>query len=111
MKSLAFFPLLILFILTGCSSSEEALPDIPPSELYTQAQSYLKEGSWDSAIERLEALDSRYPFGAYSEQTQLNLIYAYYKSDDLALTLATISRFYRLNPNHQANRPCVKKLS
>ncbi|MDF5518008.1 outer membrane protein assembly factor BamD, partial [Vibrio parahaemolyticus] len=31
----------------------------------------------------------------------LDLIYAYYKNDDLALGLATISRFMRLNPTHE----------
>ncbi|MCV5335034.1 outer membrane protein assembly factor BamD, partial [Escherichia coli] len=61
----------------------------------------LQSGNWLSAIEKLEALDSRYPFGAYSEQVQLDLIYAYYKNDDLALGLATISRFMRLNPTHE----------
>ncbi|TOM16902.1 outer membrane protein assembly factor BamD, partial [Vibrio parahaemolyticus] len=65
------------------------------------AQVSLQSGNWLSAIEKLEALDSRYPFGAYSEQVQLDLIYAYYKNDDLALGLATISRFIRLNPTHE----------
>ncbi len=53
------------------------------------------EGSWLSAIEKLETGLSL-PFGAYSEQVQLDLIYAYYKNDDLALGLATISRVLRL---------------
>ncbi|MDW2149749.1 outer membrane protein assembly factor BamD, partial [Vibrio sp. 378] len=75
--------------------------DVPPSELYADAQVSLPSGNWLSAIEELEALDSRYPFGAYSEQVQLDLIYAYYKNDDLALGLATISRFMRLNPTHE----------
>ncbi|MDW1833529.1 outer membrane protein assembly factor BamD, partial [Vibrio sp. Vb1755] len=74
---------------------------VPPSELYADAQVSLQSGNWLSAIEKLEALDSRYPFGAYSEQVQLDLIYAYYKNDDLALGLATISRFMRLNPTHE----------
>lgn len=74
---------------------------MPPSELYADAQVSLQSGNWLSAIEKLEALDSRYPFGAYSEQVQLDLIYAYYKNDDLALGLATISRFMRLNPTHE----------
>lgn len=92
--------LLALSLLFGCSSSEEIVPDVPPSELYSEAQQSLQAGNWLTAIERLEALDSRYPFGAYSEQVQLDLIYAYYKNDDLALGLATIERFNRLNPTH-----------
>ncbi len=78
---------------------EEIVPDVPPSVLYSDAQN-AASGSWLSA-NQLEALDSRYPFGAYSEQVQLDLIYAYYKNDDLALGLATISRFLRLNPTRE----------
>ncbi|PTO83166.1 outer membrane protein assembly factor BamD [Vibrio splendidus] len=101
MKHLTLSGLLAVSLLVGCSSTEEIVPDVPPSVLYSDAQESLQSGSWLSAIEKLEALDSRYPFGAYSEQVQLDLIYAYYKNDDLALGLATISRFLRLNPTHE----------
>ncbi|MDF2155481.1 outer membrane protein assembly factor BamD [Vibrio sp. CAU 1672] len=93
--------LLAVSLLFGCASKDEIIPDVPPSVLYSEAQTSLQSGNWLSAIEKLEALDSRYPFGAYSEQVQLDLIYAYYKNDDLALGLATISRFMRLNPTHE----------
>lgn len=92
--------LLALSLLFGCSSSNEIVPDVPASELYTEAQSSLRSGNWLTAVEKLEALDSRYPFGPYSEQVQLDLIYAYYKNGDLPLALATIERFTRLNPTH-----------
>ena len=101
MKKHTLSGLLALSLLVGCSSSDEIVPDIPPSELYSEAQVSLQSGNWLSAIDKLEALDSRYPFGAYSEQVQLDLIYAYYKNDDLALGLATIERFSRLNPTHE----------
>ncbi|MDD1783004.1 outer membrane protein assembly factor BamD [Enterovibrio sp. ZSDZ35] len=100
MKRLTLSSLLAISLLAGCSSTEEIVPDVPPSELYQNAQTALNEGSWIKAIEQLEALDSRYPFGAYSEQVQLDLIYAYYKNDDLALGEATIDRFMRMNPGH-----------
>ncbi|MGF1703358.1 outer membrane protein assembly factor BamD [Photobacterium makurazakiensis] len=101
MKRLTITTFLAVAILSGCSSTEEIVPDVPPSELYATAQQALQSGSWTTAIERLETLDSRYPFGAYSEQVQLDLIYAYYKNDDLALGEATIDRFNRLNPAHE----------
>ncbi len=88
-------------LLLGCSSSDEIVPDVPASQLYADAQSSLRSGNWLTAINELEALDSRYPFGPYSEQVQLDLIYAYYKNGDLALALATIERFSRLNPTHK----------
>ncbi|MFL7864373.1 outer membrane protein assembly factor BamD [Vibrio cincinnatiensis] len=93
--------LALSLLLTGCSSKEEIVPDVPPAELYSEAQLSLQSGNWLTAIDKLEALDSRYPFGAYSEQVQLDLIYSYYKNDDLALGLATIERFTRLNPTHE----------
>ncbi len=102
MKLRTLSGLLAVSLLVGCSSSDkEVVPDIPPSDLYSEAQLSLQAGNWMTAIEKLEALDSRYPFGAYSEQVQLDLIYAYYKNDDLALGLATIERFTRLNPTHE----------
>ncbi|WP_413113768.1 outer membrane protein assembly factor BamD [Thaumasiovibrio sp. DFM-14] len=101
MKRLSISGLLAIALLAGCSSSEKAVvPDVPPAELYAEAQASLQIGNWLTAIEKLEALDSRYPFGAYSEQVQLDLIYAYYKMDEFAMGEATINRFNRLHPTH-----------
>jgi outer membrane protein assembly factor BamD len=86
--------------LTGCSTSKDAVPDSPPSEIYASAQEKLQDGNFKGAITLLEVLDNRYPFGPYSQQVQLDLIYAYYKSADLPLALASIDRFIRLNPMH-----------
>ncbi|MEY4476038.1 MAG: hypothetical protein RL248_1805 [Pseudomonadota bacterium] len=87
-------------VLTGCSSNKDVVPDNPPSELYATAQQKLQDGNFKGAITQLEALDNRYPFGPYSKQVQLDLIYAYYKSADLPLAQASIDRFVRLNPTH-----------
>ncbi|WP_075183559.1 outer membrane protein assembly factor BamD [Pantoea sp. 1.19] len=86
--------------LAGCSSSKDTVPDSPPSELYATAQQKLQDGNFKGAITQLEALDNRYPFGPYSQQVQLDLIYAYYKNADLPLAQASIDRFMRLNPTH-----------
>ncbi|MEN3752248.1 outer membrane protein assembly factor BamD [Mangrovibacter yixingensis] len=87
-------------VLAGCSSSKDEVPDNPPSEIYATAQQKLQDGNWKAAIKQLEALDNRYPFGPYSQQVQLDLIYAYYKNADLPLAQAAIDRFLRLNPTH-----------
>ncbi len=100
MKYRTLLGLLTLSLLFGCSSSDEIVPDVPAAELYSEAQTSLRSGNWLTAIEKLEALDSRYPFGPYSEQVQLDLIYSYYKNNDLPLAIATIERFTRLNPTH-----------
>lgn len=87
-------------VLAGCSTSKDAVPDNPPSEIYATAQQKMQDGNFKGAITQLEALDNRYPFGPYSQQVQLDLIYAYYKSADLPLAQASIDRFIRLNPTH-----------
>lgn len=86
--------------LIGCSSKKEEVADVPASELYAEAQVALKAGDYREAIKQLEALDTRYPFGEYSQQTQIDLIYAYYKSGEYPLAQAAIERFERLNPTH-----------
>ncbi|PHM56118.1 membrane biogenesis protein [Xenorhabdus hominickii] len=87
-------------VLSGCSSNKDAVPDIPPSQIYSIGQEKLQEGNYKAAIKQLESLDNRYPFGPYSQQVQLDLIYAYYKSAEFPLALASIDRFMRLNPTH-----------
>jgi len=87
---------------TGCSSKTAlAVPDKPAIELYSMAQQSLQAGNFMSAVETLEALDTRYPFGPHTVQVQLDLIYAYYKNSDTAQALANIDRFIRLNPTHK----------
>lgn len=91
-------PSIFALTLSACSKNKRIVPDQPASELYAVAQKALSEGNFREAITQLEALDTRFPFGGYSQQVQLDLIYAYYKSDQLALAQASIDRFIRLNP-------------
>jgi len=103
-KVVRLFPamLLSLSLLAGCSSSNKPkVPDEPLEVLYKQAQTKLNSGDYDKAVDILEALDSRYPFGPYASQVQLQLIYAYYKKEDTAQAIANIDRFLRLNPTHR----------
>lgn len=67
--------------------------------MYQQAKEVLDNGLYNRAVELLQAVESRYPFGPLARQVQLDLIYAYYKSGNLPQALASIDRFIRLNPN------------
>ncbi|NKF51433.1 outer membrane protein assembly factor BamD [Shewanella sp. WXL01] len=96
--------LIATLALTACSSnqSEEELTasKASPEVLYKQARTSMELGNYSKAVRSLEALDSRYPFGAHKTQVQLDLIFAYYKMDDAASGIANIDRFIRLNPTH-----------
>ena len=92
---------MLLFIVSSCSSNEE-MPDerLVEKELYDQAQTRLKNGSFSTAILSLEALESRFPFGRYAEQAQAELIYAYYMNSQFEASQSAAERFINLHPRH-----------
>ncbi len=72
----------------------------PEDKLYFAAKDRLDSGSCTGAIEYYEKLQSRYPFGIYTQQSQLELAYCYYRTDDQGEAVATIDRFIKLYPSH-----------
>ena len=90
----------ILGLTAACSSKEVVDENLSEAQLYQQAQDNLDSRSYSSAIARLKALESRYPFGRYAEQAQLELIYAYYKNAEPEAARAAAERFIRLHPQH-----------
>ncbi|HEY9036558.1 MAG TPA: outer membrane protein assembly factor BamD [Pseudomonadales bacterium] len=91
---------LSLLSIMACSGKDEIDDSIPESELYGTARKQIDDGNFSQATRNLEALESRYPFGRYAEQAQLELIYAYYKSSDNELAIIAADRFIRLHPQH-----------
>ena len=92
-------------LLAGCASNDTTSDEgkyagVAERELYDRARDALDNNRFNIAVERLEALDTRYPFGEHAEQAQLELIYAYYKNDDWEEARAAASRFIRLHPDH-----------
>jgi len=88
-------------LLIGCSSNKYSIAEKLPAELYANAQKKLQNGNFREAIRQLEALDTHYPFGPYSQKMCFDLIYAYYKSGNLSMTQTLINRFIRFNPKHR----------
>jgi len=99
------YVLILLFglALYGCSSNEE-LPDISADageqQIYDEAEGYLHSDNYDLAVKSLELLESRYPFGKYAEQAQLELIYAHYNAYEHEEAVEAADRFIRLHPQH-----------
>jgi outer membrane protein assembly factor BamD len=91
----------LALLLTGCSSNDkQEFTENSETAFFENAMKASKTGNYSTAIELLEELESRYPFGRYSQQSQLELIFAYYKSSDYEASRATSSRFIRLHPQH-----------
>ncbi len=102
--SVLFIGILTL-LLQACATTDVDEVDVPLAddafELYQKSQNAIKSGNYQTAVKHLEQLDSLYPFGPYSHQAQLSLIYAYYEARDSASAIAAADRFIRQNPNHE----------
>lgn len=93
----------LLLAIAGCSTLAD--PDVEDTnasaaELYNEARSALRSKNFQTAIERLETLQARYPFGEHAQQAQLDIIYAYFKSEEWDAAITAADRFIRLNPTH-----------
>lgn len=95
---------LLVLLLVACSSNDEL--NLPPgassseAELYQTAQRYLRGGNYELAVQSLQLLESRFPFGRYAEQAQLELIYAHYNNYEHEAAIEAANRFVRLHPQH-----------
>lgn len=69
-------------------------------ELYQEARHSMIERKFTKAKEAYQMLETRYPFGQYAEQSQLEIISAYYQTSDYDLATAAADRFLRLHPDH-----------
>jgi outer membrane protein assembly factor BamD len=69
-------------------------------DLYQEAKTAMDNGSWDLAIARYRALQTRFPFGRYTEQSMLDLAYCHFKSSEPEQALSTLDRFIRTYPAH-----------
>ncbi|MDQ7091849.1 MAG: outer membrane protein assembly factor BamD [Methylococcales bacterium] len=68
------------------------------TKFYEEAKKAMAAESYSRAIELYQALESRYPFGEYAAQTQLDIAFAYYKNEDAEAALAAVERFIKINP-------------
>lgn len=93
-----------MLTIVGCSGTNDVnidkVPDSSAQALYGDGREALDNGLYQRAIQILSAIDSQFPYGPISHQVQMDLIYAYYKTGDVAQGIALTDRFLRLNPDH-----------
>ncbi len=92
--------LALLLVTSGCRKDREFDDNRTASEIYATAKQSLDNRSWARAIAAYKILQTRYPFGRYTEQSMLDLSYAYYKGREPQNALSTLNRFIRTYPTH-----------
>jgi outer membrane protein assembly factor BamD len=100
-KSLRLFSLLAFILALGaCSSAEEDFGDTDEQQIYDIGVRAVEIGNWDRAIAAFQQIEAAFPFGRYAAQSQLELIYAYYKNGEAEAARAAADRFIRLYPDN-----------
>ena len=90
-------------LVTSCSSSpddKDETAEWTAENFYKEAKSALDGGDYETAVKYFEKLETRFPFGRYAQQAQLETAYAYYKSRELESSVAAADRFIKLHPTH-----------
>ena len=89
------------FLLVGCGLQEnDETAGWSANKLYTEAKDELTSGNYQKAIKYYEKLESRYPYGRFAQQAQLELAYAHHKDNDAVSAAAAADRFIKLHPTH-----------
>jgi len=102
-RALAGLLLAATLTLSGCGLLPEVQDETAgwsAQKLYAEAKDNLNGGNYERAVKLFETLESRYPFGRYAQQAQLEVAYAYYKDNEPISAIAASDRFIKLHPNH-----------
>ena len=90
-----------LLMLSGCGllSGDDKDEQRKAVHLYSSAKQAVRQKRYQEAKEKLELLETNYPFSPYSHQAVLLLAYVNYKNHDYAATEVILDRFISLNPD------------
>lgn len=94
--------LVMALSLAACGPEKEIdiTADWTVEQLYSEASSELAKENYLTAIEYYETLESRFPFGEYATQAQIDVAYAYYKFNEPDSAITALDRFIKLHPRH-----------
>jgi outer membrane protein assembly factor BamD len=90
----------VAMLATGCRSHRGDDAKSGPEVIYARAQKAIKNSSYNEAIKQLESLQSRFPFSEPARQSQLDLIYVYYKARQTDPAIDAADTFIRENPTN-----------
>lgn len=99
----AFLAMCMSVMLVACGSTpQDEFANIPSDKLYADAKDDAAEGNYELAIKKLEKVEARASGTLLSQQAQIDLAYAYFRTGEKAQALAKLDRFIRLHPTSPA---------
>jgi len=74
--------------------------DWTAAQYYQAAKEEFDAKNWEASVKLYEQLESKFPYGRFAQQAQLESAYANYKQGETAQALSQIDKFVKLHPNH-----------
>ena len=96
--------LILLLLLAACDLMPKRIEDTSKwtaQELYDKGKKQVTDGDYEGAVKTFESLESRFPYGRFAQQAQLETVYSYYKDQEQAAAISAADRFIKLHPNHK----------
>ena len=102
MRKKLFHSLLVLVLFsTGCSREGEQTDTRSSSAIiYDRAAKAMADENYRNATNYLEVLTTSFPFSNEAKQAQLDLIFAYYRSNAMEEAIDEAKQFEKENPTH-----------
>ncbi len=94
----SLFLVTAMLAITACSNKNE-FAGSTEEFLYDLGSRSLEVSNYPRAIAVFQELEAQFPFGEYAAQSQIELVYAYYKNGEPEAARAAADRFIRLHPD------------
>lgn len=94
---------LLALAVAGCAifkANPEPKKNWSAEQYYKAAKEEFDNGNWAGATKLYEELESKFPYGRYAQQAEIEVAYSYYKQADNAQAISAVDKFIKLHPNH-----------
>lgn len=101
------FPILMVFLVAACSSSDKSKPGEVETEqksvevLYNEAADALDAEKYETANKLFQEVERQYPYSKWATKAQLMAAYAAYQDDSYDEAVLAIDRFIELHPGSE----------
>ena len=93
--------LTLFLLLTGCASDkDEAPPEKPVEELYTEATTLMDKKDFSEAARQFEEVERQHPYSQWATRAQLMSGYAFYQAMDYDAAITAYDQFIRIHPGN-----------
>jgi len=93
----------IALVIGGCGKGklrDDKPANWPVERVYSEAKQALADKDFEEAVTLYQLIETKFPYGQYAEQAQLELAYAHYKEGERELASAVIEQFIQIHPTH-----------